>query len=114
VGLTPVLTVLPHAIDPIDALAGLLSPPASAWARRRGAGAALTLDVLKLSADDLRALPLPPSVPPTAKALAARVAAGERSAVLELARVMNAAWGAPPALFDWWRRLARLDGKGGR
>jgi hypothetical protein len=65
VGLTPVLTVIPKDSGgswTIDALLGaLLSPAATAWALRQCRGSGLTLDSIKLSATQLRALPLPPS-----------------------------------------------------
>lgn len=102
VGLTPVLTVLPEKLDAIDILAILLSPPASAWARGRGTGSALSLRAMKLSAADLRDLPLPPSVPPEARRLAERLAAGELDQLVPLAGCMNKAWGAPDSLLRWW------------
>jgi hypothetical protein len=102
VGLTPVLTVLPESLDPLDALAILLSPPASAWARGQGTGAGMSLRAMKLSASDLRALPLPGAVPGEARRLAGRVVAGELDQLGPLAATMNAAWGAPPALLQWW------------
>lgn len=108
VGLTPVITVLPAPLDALDILAILLSPPASAWARGRGTGGALSLRAMKLSAADLRALPMPPSVPPEARALAVRLTAGDPTALLPLADAMNAAWGAPPSLLSWWRTQADL------
>lgn len=103
VAVTPVLTVVPGSWALVDLLAVLLSPPASAWAQARGLGSALGLGVTKLSAGQLRELPLPPAVPEGARAAAARVAAGDDAAVDELAAAMNDAWGAPAELLEWWR-----------
>lgn len=108
VGLTPVITVLPGSRDALDLLAVLLSPPASAWARGRGTGSGMSLRAMKLAANDLRDLPMPPLVPEEARALAGQVAAGDRGAVVALAACMNAAWGAPPSLLAWWCQQAGL------
>lgn len=56
---TPVITVVPTTLDIWHVLAALLAPPVSAWAMRRTAGAALSAGAVKLSASQLRALPLP-------------------------------------------------------
>lgn len=56
---TPVLSVLPGDVDRWHLLAALLAPPASAWALREASGAALSGDAIKLSATQLRSLPLP-------------------------------------------------------
>ncbi|MSQ00653.1 MAG: hypothetical protein EXR71_02025 [Myxococcales bacterium] len=107
VGLTPVLTVLPGTWAIAELLAVLLSPPASAWARRRSVGAGLTLSVLKLSAAQLRDLPLPPSIPGGAVVLAERLIGGDASCLDELATVMTQAYGAPDEVLAWWRRESR-------
>ncbi len=104
VGLTPVLTVLPREWGIAALLAVLLSPPASAWARRRSVGAGLTLSVLKLSAAQLRELPLPAAVPAEAIVMAERVIDGDGRAIDELAATMNTAYGAPDEVLAWWRR----------
>jgi hypothetical protein len=57
---TPVLTVVPRDLDLHHALAAVLAPAASAWALREASGAALSGDAVKLSATQLRSLPLPP------------------------------------------------------
>ncbi len=106
VGLTPVLTVLPGEWGLPALLAVLLSPAASAWARRRSVGAGLTLSVLKLSAAQLRELPLPEVVPGAAVAAAQRVIDGHTDALDELAVVMTQAYGAPEEVLAWWRREA--------
>jgi hypothetical protein len=55
-----VLTVVPRDLDLHHALAAVLAPAASAWALREASGAALSGDAVKLSATQLRSLPLPP------------------------------------------------------
>jgi hypothetical protein len=56
---TPVITVVPRTIDVWHVLAALLAPPVTAWALREAAGAALSSNAVKLSAAQLRSLPLP-------------------------------------------------------
>lgn len=112
VGLTPVLSVQPRHNEgtwtAAKILATLLSPVATAWALDQSRGTALTLDVLKLSAAQLRNLPLPSlPLPPIGSELKA-VQNGSRSALLSLARITTAAYGAPPEMVDWWARRAKL------
>lgn len=102
VGLTPVLTVLSERLSPAALLAVLLSPPASVWARRVSIGTARTLSAIKLSATQLRALPLPASIPDDAVRLAERVAARDASALPALAARMTEAYGAPSDVLAWW------------
>ena len=60
VPITPVISVQPAPDDVWMVAAVLSSPPVSAWAARRTIGSALSVDAVKLSAAQLRALPLPP------------------------------------------------------
>jgi SAM-dependent methyltransferase len=56
----PVLTVAPHRTDDVwRVLAVLLAPSTSAWAATQFLGAGLTSSALKLSASQVRTLPLP-------------------------------------------------------
>lgn len=120
VGITPVITVQarePHGQWTADAIfAILLSPVASAWAVPLARGAGLTLETLKLSAAQLRLLPLPPQLDAETVALASRLRGStaldvHHEQLLELARATTAAYGADPALVDWWARRARLVGR---
>jgi hypothetical protein len=97
---TPVLTVVPTGLDLHHALAVLLAPATTAWALREASGAALSGDAVKLSAAQLRAVPLPP---PGADwdAAAAAVAAGD---LLGAGRHMDRAYGTD--VWSWWQ--ARL------
>jgi hypothetical protein len=96
------------------AAAALLSPVTTAGALRRGAGAALAADHIKLGAPDVRALPLPAEGPDwDAAAEAVRAASStadrvERRRALVAAAVAScAAYGVPAdGLVDWW--AARL------
>ena len=58
---TPVISVVPRSLPLWHVLAVLLAPPVSAWALRRAAGAALSGDAIKLSASQIRTIPLPPT-----------------------------------------------------
>lgn len=92
------------------AAAALLSPVTTAGALRRGAGAALAADHIKLGAPDVRALPLPAEGPDwDAAADAVRAASStadpvERRRALVAAAVAScAAYGVPAdGLVDWW------------
>lgn len=112
VGLTPVLTVTPESWSLAAVFAVLVSPPVSAWAQRESAGSGLALDAVKLSASQLRRAPLPPTIPDEAIAAAQAVIDGDRSALAPLAALMNAAYGAPDGVLDWWRTAARRSGRG--
>lgn len=96
---TPVLTVVPRGLDLWHALAALLSPPATAWALRHAGGAALSSGALKVSASQLRALPLPaPGADWDAAADAVR-----RGDVQGAATASCRAYGVEPdGLVDWW------------
>ena len=100
---TPVLSVVPHDLDLWHVLAALLAPPVSAWALREAGGAALSGDAVKLSATQLRRLPLPrPGADWDAAAAALRV--GDLAAAGAAA---CAAYGvATDPVLGWW--LARL------
>ena len=101
---TPVLTVIPRSLDLWHVLAALLAPAASAWALRTAGGAALSADAVKLSATQLRALPLPaPGADWDAAADAVR--RGDlRAAGAATCRAHGLDDG--DALLDWW--AARL------
>jgi hypothetical protein len=100
---TPVITVVPSTLDVWHVLAALLAPPVTAWAMRRAAGAALSADAVKLSAAQLRDLPLPRPGPDWDEA-AARVRDGD---VLGAASPACRAYSvAPDDVLDWW--AARL------
>jgi len=58
--MTPLITVTPHKGTPIWALgAAIASPAGAAIAHRLGAGTALSADAIKLSASQVRMLPVP-------------------------------------------------------
>lgn len=106
----PTLSLMPHrAEDHWRLLAALLSPPASAWAAGRYAGTALSSTAIKLSAEQLLALPLP-EPGPAWEAAAALVRAAQqegeatrRAKLVEAGGLMCAAWGlAREPLLGWW------------
>ena len=103
------------------AAAALLSPVTTAGVLRRGAGAALAADHLKLGAPQVRDLPLPPDGPDWDEAAAAvRTATrapeptARRAALVHAAVASCAAYGvAGDGLVDWWAaRLPPDDGSG--
>ncbi|MCU1485993.1 MAG: hypothetical protein JWN67_2739 [Actinomycetia bacterium] len=97
---TPVLTVVPRDLDLWHALAAVLAPAASAWALREASGAALSGDAVKLSATQLRAVPLPP-LGADWDAAAEAVRAGD---LLGAGAAMDRAHGTD--VLGWWQ--ARL------
>jgi hypothetical protein len=97
---TPLLSVLAPPDRLWHLLAAVLSPPATAWALRTSAGSALSADRIKLSAAQLRQLPLPPPGRDW-DAAAGALQAGD---LLAAARASGAAYGVD--VFDWW--AARL------
>lgn len=112
VGLTPVLTITPETWSLAAVLAVCIAPPVSAWAQRESAGSGLALDAVKLSAAQLRRAPLPATVPDDAIVAAQAVIDGNADAVDTLAALMNAAYGAPDSVLDWWRKAARRSERG--
>jgi len=112
----PTIAVVPHSGDPADlwAVAAVLAaPPVTAWALEHFGGSALSSDAVKLSAGQVRSVPLPEGrdawAVGTAAARAAQAAAdrGDVDAWLEaldeLGRSMTAAYGADEEVFHWWR-----------
>lgn len=114
-GTTPVITVTSARAPLPELLAALVSPVATAWLRARAAGTGLTLDVLRLSAAGLRALPLPPEGPELRAAAAVVLALHcpdptHRPALLrELGERTLAAYGADRSLLDPWLASVRGD-----
>jgi hypothetical protein len=102
VPVTPVLSVVPTgALGLGHLLAVLLAPPVTAWALREAAGSALSSDAVKLSASQLRRVPLPPQGSAWDEA-AGHAEAGE---VRRAASAMSRAYGVD--VQDWWEaRLA--------
>jgi hypothetical protein len=91
----PLITVVPHAPDDLWRVGAVLTAPAvSAWAAATYFGAALTATAIKLSASQVRTLPLPPRPWDDA---ASALAVGD---VDSCARLMDAAYGT--AVYDWW------------
>jgi hypothetical protein len=100
---TPVLSVLPHESDrrwPL--LAALLSPPVSSWALHTSGGSGLSVGAIKLSARQLRSVPLPVDAVAWTEATAA-----VRDGDLDGAAVAScAAYDVDAsALLAWWRPL---------
>ncbi|MBM4365581.1 MAG: N-6 DNA methylase [Deltaproteobacteria bacterium] len=102
VGITPVLVVRPRGVDLAHLLAVLLAPSSTAWALGRALGSALSLDAIKLSAAQLRELPMLP-VSAHARALAAELVEGRyhRDTLIALGRAMSP---GREDLFRWWSR----------
>lgn len=109
----PVLAVAPaHTDDLWTVAAALLAPPVSAWALHRAGGTALTADAIKLSAAQVRAIPLPEDERRWREA-----AAGLADGTLDhgpFARLMTEAYGlaADHEVVGWW--LSRLPSWRGR
>jgi hypothetical protein len=97
---TPVISVVPVDLPLWHALAVLLAPPVTAWAMRRTVGSALSGDAIKLSASQVRDVPLP-AAGPSWDAAAAALEAGD---LLGAARSMTDAYGVD--VLAWWQ--ARL------
>jgi predicted RNA methylase len=106
VPVTPVLSVVPTGeVGLGHLLAVLLAPPVTAWALREAGGSALSSDAVKLSASQLRQVPLPPAGAAWDEA-AAHAGAGD---VRRAAAAMTRAYGVD--VQDWWEaRLAYGSG----
>lgn len=113
---TPLLSVVAPAERLWHAAAVLLSPVVTAWALRHWGGAALAADAIKLSAGQVRAVPLPAAGPDwdeAAAAVARASAAGDeddrRRWLLAAAAASCRAYEVDPSpLCPWW--AARLPG----
>lgn len=100
--ITPLLTITAAAED-LDLIAAvLLAPSISAWAARRGFGAALSVNAIKLRADDVLDIPLPLDRVRWNEA-AALVPEGP-DAVERIAELMHEAYEGTPDVFGWWRQ----------
>ena len=101
---TPVISVVAETSRLWPIAAALNSPPLSAWAATRHLGAARSSTALKLSAREVRSLPLP--APSSAWDQAA--VALEAGDVLRSGQLMCVAYGVDDTAFRWWRdRLPR-------
>ncbi len=100
----PVISVVADPVRLWPLAAALCSPPLTAWAATHRLGAARSSTAIKLSASDVRALPLPP-----ASALWDRAAHALRTGdLIESARLMCEAYAVDEAVLTWWRdRLPR-------
>jgi hypothetical protein len=98
---TPVISVVPDDLDVWHVLAVLLAPPVTAWALHESTGAALSAHAVKLSAKQVRAIPLPPEGDDWHDAAAAL----ERGDVDAAAMAMTGAYGVD--VLDWWRARLR-------
>lgn len=108
---TPVIAVHAEGDDLWRALAVLLAPPISAWARACYSGAALSADAIKLSARQVLDLPLPVDATRWDRAAGLLAAAWdghciERRALVEAGHLMTGAYGCDPEVDRWWE--ARL------
>jgi hypothetical protein len=101
---TPVISVVADAERLWPIAAALCSPPLSAWAATQHLGAARSATALKLSAREVRALPLPhPSS--TWDQASAALRAGD---IVRSGHLMCEAYGVDDAAFTWWEgRLPR-------
>jgi hypothetical protein len=97
---------VPVDLDLWHVLAVLLAPPISAWALREAGGAALSGDAVKLSATQLRAIPLPAGRADWDGAAVA-LQAGD---LLAAGAAMGRAYGVD--VLGWWS--ARLPYRGDR
>lgn len=106
---TPLIAVTADPADLDRVAAVMLAPPVVLWAWRRWFGTALSVDAVKLAAKQVGELPLPGDVDlwERAAALVARSDALEPSEAwdrtVEVAELMNDAYGADPDVFRWWR-----------
>ena len=111
---TPLVSVHAASDDDLALVAAvLLAPPVVAWAWQRWFGAALAVDALKLAAKQVMELPLPADRLAWEEAAAmiretptATVAEG-RAMSVEVAVIMNRAYGADESVLDWWRTRAK-------
>ena len=110
---TPLLSVHAQPDDLPYVAAVLLAPPVVATAWQRWFGSALAVDALKLAAGQLVELPLPEDRRPwTAAAELIDVELRDRpngvsveegwALAVEVAALMNTAYGAGPPVFNWW------------
>lgn len=120
--MTPLISVLPRTPDSLWLLAAAItSPPIAALAMSRHAGAAMSVDAIKLSASQIAALPLP-SGEGTAwqeaaalfQAASATIDEQDRFELLsQSAALMCRAYGLSESqsarVFEWWR--GRVAGK---
>jgi hypothetical protein len=105
---TPVLSVVPTGeLDLWHLLAVLLAPPVSAWALHEARGAAMASDALKLSAAQVRRVPLPPP----GDAWDAGADAARRGDLDGVGRAMTRAYGVD--VEDWWRGRLAYGGRDG-
>lgn len=117
----PALAVVPHDPDDLWRLAAaVLSPAASAWLARRGAGTGLDRGSLKVAGPDLAALPLPPDVcawDAAATALERYVATPGADTLAAYLDAAARAYGTAAGITAWWRGLSgtavRHHGSGG-
>lgn len=106
----PALAVVPH--DPGDLwrlAAAVLSPAASAWLARRGAGTGLDRASLKVAGPDLAELPLPVDAcawDAAAVALERYVAAPGPDALATYLDAAARAYGTAAEVSAWWRGLS--------
>lgn len=113
---TPVIAVHPRDVaDLWRALAVLLAPPVSAWARARYAGTALHPTSIKLSAGQVATIPLPIDPTPWSHAAevlergwSARLGGCSADAVHAAATAMTAAYRADPDVTGWWASRAGI------
>jgi SAM-dependent methyltransferase len=105
----PVISVVPHAgVDPWLVAAALTSPVTTAWAAASSLGTALSAQSIKLSAAQVRALPVPKEPWPSA------VAALRAGDAFGCAAAMCAAMGVErEPLLTWWAARAGMPGPGG-
>ncbi|GAC1308779.1 MAG: hypothetical protein NVSMB16_05100 [Acidimicrobiales bacterium] len=113
----PVITVIPRPDRLWHILAALSSPPASAYARREFAGAALSRDAIKMSARQIAGIPLPTdseawetsarTVREATEAARRGDHAGWLEALREAGTTMCDAYGVgrEPLTGWWWARL---------
>ena len=107
---TPVLSVVVPPPRLWHVAAAVLSPPATAWALQRCAGAALGPGAIKLGANDLRSLPLPEpgdawdrAAAAVRRASAAPDEPARHAALLDAAEATTLAYGLDdPGLVAWW------------
>lgn len=105
---TPVLAIHAdeHRLHHVAAV--LLAPPVVAWALRQSFGSAMSLNALKLSATDVRKIPLPPKDDIWDEAAEFLASADTstiekaRTVALSVAELMMWAYGADPEVFAWY------------
>jgi hypothetical protein len=101
---TPVVSLVPHEPTGLDLVAAAVcAPPAAAWAARRAAGTGLSAASIRVSADLLTELPLPPDRAAWRRAAVA-LRAGDLHAFAPLATAMH---GLPRQaaveVLTWWQ-----------